>query len=139
MQNKKVEIETVKEILKGIFELCIKDKTSPWLELKKACDTVKIEYPKTLRYFDCIATRKCGKIKEGDVLTFDRFNIELEDQQIYYFMLPHKNKTYEGWGQYNKTWDTITLISDDNKLDELIIEVKDIIICARLIQRTRDI
>lgn len=82
------------------------------------------------------AARDFIDIKKDDLLTFDRFDLELKDKEIYCFILLLKGskKKLEGWGIYNKTWDTITLTSDDERLDELVFEISELVITGRLIK-----
>lgn len=136
MEDKKVTDEELKDILEKIFELNLKQGYSPYIAMKEACDKAGVKYPPKLQYAQIRAARDFIDIKKDDLLTFDRFDLELKDSEIYSFILLIKgnDKRLEGWGIYNKTWDTITLTSDDERLDELVFEVSELVITGRLIK-----
>lgn len=136
MKDKKVTDEALREILEQIFDLNLKQGYSPYIAMKETCDKAGVKYPPKLQYAQIRAARDFIDIKKDDLLTFDRFDLELKDSEIYSFVLVIKGtkKILEGWGIYNKTWDTITLTSDDERLDELVFEVSELVITGRLIK-----
>lgn len=141
MENKKVDKDVLNEILEQIFELNLKQGYSPYIAMKEACDKGGIKYPSKLQYAQIRAARDFMGIKKDDLLTFDRVDLELKDSEIYSFVWVSKvaKKRLEGWGIYNKTWDTITLTSDDERLDELVFELSEIVITGRMIKVTKSI
>lgn len=141
MENKKVGKDVLNEILEIIFDLNLKQGDSPYIAMKEACDKGGIKYPSKLQYAQIRAARDFMDIKKDDLLTFDRFDLELKDSEIYSFVWVSKvaKKRLEGWGIYNKTWDTITLTSDDERLDELVFELSEIVITGRMIKVTKSI
>lgn len=136
MKDKKVTDEALREILEQIFDLNLKQGDSPYIAMKEACDKGGIKYPSKLQYAQIRAARDFMDIKKDDLLTFDRFDLELKDSEIYSFVWVSKvaKKRLEGWGIYNKTWDTITLTSDDERLDEIVFEISELVITGRLIK-----
>ena len=136
MKDKKVTDEALREILEQIFDLNLKQGYSPYIAMKEACDKAGVKYPPKLQYVQIRAARDFIDIKKDDLLTFDRFDLELKDSEIYSFVWVSKvaKKRLEGWGIYNKTWDTITLTSDDERLDEIVFEISELVITGRLIK-----
>ena len=141
MENKKVDKDVLNEILEIIFDLNLKQGDSPYIAMKEACDKGGIKYPSKLQYAQIRAARDFIGIKKDDLLTFDRFDLELKDSEIYSFVWVSEvtKKKIRGWGIYNKTWDTITLTSDDERLDELVFELSEIVITGRLVKVTKSI
>lgn len=136
MKDKKVTDEALREILEQIFDLNLKQGYSPYIAMKEACDKAGVKYQPKLQYVQIRAARDFIDIKKDDLLTFDRFDLELKDSEIYSFVWVIKGtkKRLEGWGIYNKTWDTITLTSDDERLDEIVFEISELVITGRLIK-----
>ena len=99
MKDKKVTDEALREILEQIFDLNLKQGDSPYIAMKEACDKGGIKYPSKLQYAQIRAARDFMDIKKDDLLTFDRFDLELKDSEIYSFVWVSKvaKKRLEGW------------------------------------------
>ena len=84
--KKKMDGKENESFLKRVTYKAISENISPLLLYKKAFDKLGMEYPERIRHFEHRAIRTDGKIHAGDVLVFDRFDIEeLQDGAIYYF------------------------------------------------------
>lgn len=134
--KKKMDGKEIESFLKRVAYKAITENISPLLLYKKAFDKLGMEYLERIRYFEHRAIRTDGKIHAGDVLVFDRFDIEeLQDGAIYYFSCNwfDEDKYYlEGWGRYNKSTNMI-------ETEILDFEVEEVIIWGKFIQGERDL
>lgn len=77
-------------------------------------------------YFEHKAFRSEFDIKAGDLMKFDKTNIELIDGNIYYFSFQFSNEEhsyyFDDWGKYNQATGTIEADSREFELDEIKIK-----------------
>lgn len=83
-------------------------------------------------FFALKSTKADGEIQINDFLTFDKLDLELKDQGIYYFSFECDNQVIEDWGRYNKATNEIIT-------DIFIYNPSDIKIIGRLKNYLRDL
>lgn len=134
--KKKMDGKEIESFLKRVTYKAITENINPLLLYKKAFDKLGMEYPESIRYFSHTSIKTLGKIHAGDVLVFDRFDIEeLKDGAAYYFSCNWfgEDKYYlEDWGRYNKSTNMI-------ETEILDFEVEEVTIWGKLFQWEREL
>lgn len=130
MQNK-TDLKATNLLTKA-FLYAKENNLNPFKVIKDLFIMADIEVPQDFFCIDYKADRTEFNIKNGDLLTFDRTNTELENNKIYYFGLEWGKYYIEDWGKYDA--ETNTIISESRKF-----EVDEIEIIGKLKRYIRDL
>lgn len=135
MGRKRIEKTDVDDVLKKMVVLARNYNTSYWIVLKEVCRQAGVEYPEKLRYFTCKSMRAEGVIEPGDIITFDRLDVELKNNSIYSFIYEFGKYSIEDWGRYDEETDKIITDFSSYSPDDVVVfgklvRVKSFLLCT---------